>query len=170
MLQLKPLLIALGLSIATFAFAAPPHGGGPGTHRGPPPPHEVIRKHAAELGIHADTVTAIVNIAEDERTEMEALRQAKHQEARKLHQMLSSETPNRDAVMQQVDVLSNAERAQKKHHLNILMDIRALLTPEQRKAIEELHQRMKRDRPRSQGPRGPGGGGGPRGEFRPRHR
>ncbi len=107
----------------------------------------MIRKHADELGIDEDTVEDIVEIAESGRDQMEARHKAVREASKKLHEMLSQDAPNRNAVMKQVDVLSAAEGAAKKHQLSILMDIRALLTPDQRDAIQELHKRMKRKGP-----------------------
>ena len=151
---LKTLFIVCGLTMTTAAMAMPPHPGpnGPRGHRGPPPPHEMIRKHADELGIDAETVETVVAIAEEAREEMDALRRTKHEEARSLRKLLSEDTPNRRAVMAQVDKLSLAEAAEKKHHLTVLMDIREQLTTEQRQAIETFQKSRRPGHPRPHGP------------------
>lgn len=147
-------IIACGLMLTTAASAMPPHGGpgGPRGHRGPPPPHEMIRKHADELGIDAETVETVVAIAEEARERMEALRRTKHEAARTLRQLLSEDSPDRQAVMAQVDRLSEAEAEEKKHHLTVLMDIREQLTTEQRSAIETFQKRRRPGHPRPHGP------------------
>ena len=131
---------AFGCLLSTTAFAFPP--GGPGGPRGGPghasPPHELIRAHADELGLDAATVDEIVQIAEDSHDEIRETHEAIRMEKDKLHELLRAETPNRQRVMAQVDAVSRAEAAMKKQQLGILMDIRALLTPEQRAALNRI--------------------------------
>ena len=141
------------------------------SHRPPPPPHEVIREHADELGIEDATVDQIMDIAENARDKMETLHLTTRRESRALRKLLSEDTPNEKAVYAQVDRLKAAEAAQQKHQLSVLMDIRALLTPDQRKAIEDLHRRMrapKRHHLREMGGHPPGHRGPPPGQRGPR--
>ena len=143
--RMKQLLAAMIIGWCTLgtASALPPENGPQGKHRGPPPPHEVIRKHADELGIDQDTVDQVVDIAEDAKDDMRSLHAKIRQESRALHTLLSADSPNETTVFQQVDRLKAAEAAQQKRQLAVLMDIRALLTPEQLDAIKALHQRMR---------------------------
>jgi len=157
MISLRGTFLITALTLSATALATPPQHGPPGKHRGPPPPHEVIRKHADELGIDDETVQAIVDIAENARDEMHALHQVVRKESRALRGLLDADEPDRRAVHRQVDVLKSAEAAVQKQQLTTLIEIRSHLTLEQRDAIKELHQRMKRQGP----PHGRGGHRGP---------
>lgn len=141
------LIVLLSLSLAAPVHAQAP--GGPEGH-GPPPPHEIIRQHAVELGLDAVTADRIRAIAEGGRAERQRLQTAVQAARAGLDGLLHAEEPDRAGIMAQVDRVGAAETAQLKHQLTVLLDIRAQLTPAQRAAVETLlaHQ-------------GPPGGGPP---------
>jgi hypothetical protein len=72
--------------------------------------------------------------------------------------LLREDEPDREAVLAQVEVLGAAETAKLRHSLEVLLDIHALLTPEQLRALEA----MKPPGPPG-GPMGGPPGGGPPG-------
>jgi len=109
----RTLLLVLTLAFGATALAAPPDGG----REGPPgpPPHEILIDKAAELGLDADTVTAIQTLADEARPELETL----HEQARESHA--------------REDIKAVMEREK------LLMDeIMGLLSVEHRQAAKEL--------------------------------
>jgi Spy/CpxP family protein refolding chaperone len=153
MLFTRTVLTFCALALSTPVLAMPPKHGPPGAHHRPPP-HEIIRQNADELGINDATVHAIVEIAEDAREALHGLHEGVRDASKTLHQLLGEDTPDRKAVLHQVAQLKQAEAAVQKHQLTVLMDIRALLSPAQRDAIKALHQKMKSEGP-PHGRRGP---------------
>jgi len=121
-------------SSATWAGPpAPPAGAG-----GPPQPHDLVREHAVALGIDAEAVEAIQQIAGRAGQERQALAETVQQARGGLSELLQADAPERAAVMAQVELLGDAETAMLRHHLNTLLDIHALLTPEQIQALEAM--------------------------------
>ncbi len=145
------LLCASLLAMSGFAAAAaaqPPDrepGDGPrgmrrhGRH-GPPPIEKVLERHADELGLGADTREAILAIAakarEDEAPLDEQLR-ALHGEMR---QLLDGESPKLEDVMQAADRIGAAETELRKHRLRTMLEVRTLLTPEQREKLVKIFE------------------------------
>jgi Spy/CpxP family protein refolding chaperone len=133
----------------------PPQGGPP---HGPPPLDRVLEDHAEELGIDEETLDAISELVEATRPELDK----KHEEIRDLrrgfHELLGVDEPDRDLVLQQIEIIGEAEIALHKLEIEMLMDIRSMLTAEQRAALEEfVKERGGRDGDR----RGPPPRGGP---------
>jgi len=119
------------LSIGATAQAAPPDGP-------PPHPHELIRDQAAELGIDEPTVQSIMTIAEQARPEMERLQGELQQAGQQLHVLLEAESPDREAIMRQVELVGEIQIDLQQHQIGTLLSIRALLSPEQLQALEQL--------------------------------
>ena len=144
------LLCAALLGLSSVAWAEPPAGPpqGPG---GQVHPHDLIREHATALGIEAETVQAIQQIADSARSETEALQAQVMQARAGLAAALQAEVPDRGTVTQSVSALGEAETAVLQHQLMTLLDMHELLTPEQVKALEAMV------------PSGPPGGGPPGG-------
>lgn len=171
MIRTLTLAIVCAFTLSTQAIAEPP--GGPGMRgpgHGPPPPHEIIRRHADELGIDDQTVQDIVELAEQARSGMRTHHDTVREARETLHRLLQADAPNRQQVMKQVDVVASAEAAQRKHQLSTLIDIRALLTVEQRQRLHEFHEKQRAKHPRGGGgppPHGPGGGKPPPPGFQP---
>ncbi len=141
------LVCAAVLGVTTTAWAQQPPGP-PGKGGGGAPAHELVREHADALGIDAETVERIVEIAEAARDEREELAMGVEQAKADLGELLQAEQPDRQAVLDQVEVLGDAETAMLRHQLTVLLDMHGLLTPEQIKALEAMSFRP---------PSGPGG-------------
>ena len=117
-----------GVAIASVGFAQPPFGG-PRPGGGP---DRFTTEHAAQLGLDDPTREAIDQIVDESRKRARELRgelRGLHQD---LHELLSQETPDEAAVMQQAEAIGQAETELHKHRLETLIRIRALLTDEQR--------------------------------------
>jgi Spy/CpxP family protein refolding chaperone len=138
-----------------------------------PPLHRFLQRNAEELEIDEETLETIVAIAEDSREEISGLRQGLASAKEELETLLKEDEPNRRAVMAQVETLGMAEIAMRQAHLTTLMDIRALLTLEQREEIErrmtqrQLRQSARGRRGGERGERAERGQGGRSGERGP---
>jgi Spy/CpxP family protein refolding chaperone len=160
------LLCASLLAISGFAAAAvaqppdrEPGDGPPGMRRrgphGPPPIERVLERHAGELGLDADTRATIRAIAakarQDEAPLDEQLR-VLHEEMR---QLLDGESPKLEDVMQAADRIGAAETELKKRQLRTMLEVRALLTPEQREKLVKIFEerRGRRKGPEGEAPR-----------------
>lgn len=99
---------------------------------------QFIAEHADELGLDEQTQGEIKAIVEDARRESEKLRSAQRQAARSLSELLELDEPDRQSVMSQADVVGELESARRKLRLGAMLEIRALLTPEQRAKLVEI--------------------------------
>jgi len=131
-------IVVAGL-LATQAFARSPRAPqGPGVPPAGPPPIEGIIAHAEELGLDESTVEALAVLAESERSESEALLadlEAAHEDLRAL---LDAETPDEAAILQQAELIGSVETDLRKTQLRSMLQLRALLSPEQRERLKEL--------------------------------
>jgi Spy/CpxP family protein refolding chaperone len=117
--------------------------------RGPEPdrPEHFIGEHADELGLDEGTRTQIEEIVLRSRREAEKLRRAHHQAGRTLRQLLELDEPDEASVMQQADVVGSLESQRLKQRIGSMLEIRALLTPEQRRRLVEIREADGGDRP-----------------------
>ena len=124
------------LTLAGASFARPPLGPRH-FHRSPGTLNE---ENVETLGLDEETLTAIRNIIEESRDTGDQL----HAELRELHQgmkeLLSQETPDESAVMQQVETIGALETEMHKHRLGTMLKIRALLTSEQREELIRIRE------------------------------
>ncbi|HKJ24072.1 MAG TPA: Spy/CpxP family protein refolding chaperone [Myxococcota bacterium] len=138
-------------TLAWLAIAAPADAGpgfGPRGHGfgpeggGPPPPGALVDLHADELGLGEDTRQAIRAILESSHEEGRALNREVREARHRLHELLEAEPVDRDAVMDQVEVVGELEMQAEKHRIESMLAIRDQLTPEQRAQLVELRGRM----------------------------
>jgi Spy/CpxP family protein refolding chaperone len=140
--------LLVGLSLAGQGFAqpplgGPPPGGGPDSFGGPPPgrgPDRFIEEYAEELGLGDETLEAIDQIVDESREKARALRAELRDMHREMRELLSQDTPDESAVMQQADAIGKAETELHKHRLAALIGIRALLTEEQRQELSRIRE------------------------------
>ena len=132
-----------GLAVADAGFAQPPFAGSQRGHGGPHRgrgPAGFIEEHAARLGLDDETREAIDEIVDESREQGREL----HGELRDLHRemrdLLSEETPDEAAVMQQAEAIGKIETELHKHRLGTLIKIRALHTPEQREELARIRE------------------------------
>jgi Spy/CpxP family protein refolding chaperone len=129
-LDLVGFLTALlaGVAIASVGFAQPPFGG----YRPGGGPDRFTAEHAVQLGLDDETRAAIDEIVDASRTRARELRVERRGLHQEMQQLLSQETPDEAAVMQQAEAIGQTETELHKHRLETLIRIRALLTDEQR--------------------------------------
>ena len=141
----------------------PPHGeeGGPDDRGGPGGmnPREglrLLKEHAKELGISDATLTQIKEIARKGRDSRAPLDDRLEDARDKMRELMQSDSPDKAKVMAAIEEAGRAEIALRQHDVEVLLQIRALLTPEQREAVKK----MMRDERGGRGPRGEGRRGG----------
>jgi Spy/CpxP family protein refolding chaperone len=134
-MKLRHLWIASALLCATTLAAAPRMPDGP--HR-PPPPHEIIRAHADELGIDPATVKAIIQLAEAARPELQQRHKALDAARERLDELMDAPGSDRSAILEQVQAVGEAHNALKSREMEVMLGIRDLLTPDQWSAFREL--------------------------------
>ncbi len=161
-MQRVRIVIALTLGLLWVLLAAPPLGAQPGPHRGPgggpgggpdtgreapdEPPGRFIAEHAEELGLSDEARAEIEAIVRRSHERSRELRQAHRQAAQALHQLLELDEPDRATVMSQADVVGGLESQRRKLRLGAMLDIRSLLTPEQRRQLVEIRPPDRFDR------------------------
>ena len=103
-------------------------------------PDRFIVEYAERLGIDQETLAAIRTIVETSRAQGEPLRAELRQAYAQMRALLSQEVPNKAAVMQQADAIGALELAARKQRLQVMLRIRALLTPAQRQELIRLQE------------------------------
>ena len=107
------------------------------SHRRPhgPPPDVRLERQLGRLGLapaQREKVEAILAAARDGRVHRRAqLRSAFEQ----MHALLEQDQPDEAAIMRQVDVIGALKTEQHKAMLHTLLQVRAELTPEQRRKL-----------------------------------
>ena len=125
------LALVASLALASAAFA----GGPPDETR---PPGGLITRNAARLGLQGDALTAVQAVI-DASGARHADLLAKLDTARDaMRELLAQPVPDAKAVMAQADAIGAVETELHKNRLQAIMEIRALLTPEQRKTLLAL--------------------------------
>jgi len=120
--------IALTAGLALPALARP--------HKGPPPPHVMIAEQADDAGLSAATVEAVEAVAEAREDAIRAL----HDEARgareALREIVADPFSDPAEALAAVDALAAAERALERAKIEVLLEIKALMTPAQWEALD----------------------------------
>lgn len=113
-----------------------------------PPLDAILERHAERLGLAPEALARIRAVADAARPEHERLEDELHALRLELRGLLAEDAPDPDAVMHQADRIGGAETALDKHRLATLLQIRALLTPEQRRELVRIYEERRRDRRR----------------------
>ncbi len=134
-------LSALAIAALTASAAlAYPGGHGPGKrHRGPHP--EMMIEHMAEvLDLDEATVAEMQAVVQGTHEQGEALHTEIREARETMHDMMKAEELDREAIMAQVDRLAALEGDALRLRIGTLLDVRALLTPEQRAALTAMRE------------------------------
>lgn len=135
-------------------FTAPPDRGhslsGPVS---PPPLHDVVQKHAEELGIGPEKVEVIRRLAGDARSTLDGYHQDIDRAREHLRTLLAAPRPDRGAVRAAVQALGDAETKLRLGEIDVMLDILAHLEPKQREALGRKVQRRRRRHPSAPRPR-----------------
>lgn len=95
-------------------------------------------EYADQLGLEAETLATIHTIVEEARRQGKALGAQLHQAYIQMRALLSEEMPDTDAVMKLADTIGSLELAERKNRLQAMLQIRSLLSPEQRQGLIRL--------------------------------
>ncbi len=103
-------------------------------------PDRFIAEYVERLGLDQETLAAIRTMVEASRAQGETLRTELRQAYAQMRALLSQEVPDKAVVMQQADAIGALELAARKQRLQVMLRIRALLTPGQRQELMRLQE------------------------------
>ena len=94
---------------------------------------------------HSQLLQTIETIVDESRKRARGLHVELRGLHREMHDLLSQETPDEAAVMQQAEAIGQAETELHKHRLGALIKIRALLTGEQREELSRIREETREE-------------------------
>jgi len=103
-------------------------------------PDRFIAEYVEPLDLDQETLATIRTMVEASRAQGETLRAELRQAYAQMRAQLSREVPDEAAVMQQADAIGALELAARKQRLQVMLQIRALLTPAQRLGLIRLQE------------------------------
>ena len=103
-------------------------------------PDRFIAEYAERLGLDQQTLATIRTLVEAARAQAKTQRAELRQAYAQMRALLSQEAPSEAAVMQQADAIGALELAARKQRLQVMLQIRALLTPAQRQELVRLQE------------------------------
>jgi Spy/CpxP family protein refolding chaperone len=136
------LLAATAVAFGSLRATARPHGGGMCGARGAM--LEKLERNVAGLGLaqkELDAVYQVIDQARREKRPLDAEVRAAHEHMREL---LDQDQPSVDAVTAQADTIGSLTTQARKIELRAVVQVRNLLTPEQRKQLDGMHGRFAR--------------------------
>ena len=129
------LAVALSLAWTTSAWARPP--GPDGQEPGPGGfPDQLLEK----VGVDQSRREEIASISKRSQVRAGELHEQIHIGRENLRSLLEQDAPDSDLVMKKVEEIGALETEASKHRLTTMLSIRALLTPEQRTELSQLHE------------------------------
>ena len=149
------LAIRLGVAIAaTFvagaAFAQGPGPGGPGFGQHRPPMERAMRgdhgqwwnnpKVAEKLKLTDDQRKAMDEIFQQHREKLVDLRGSVEKAEIEMEPLVRADQPNESAVLAQIDKVAQSRAELEKANARFLFELRAKLTPDQWKQVQEFRQ------------------------------
>lgn len=143
------LLFAAAATLFTLPGAAgarPPFGGGFHGPRGGDHHERFFERYADRLGVDDETRAEIEERFDASREQAEPLRLAVREAHRELREMLRADEPDRAAILAQADRIGELEGELRKLRLTTLLDVRGLLTEEQRDEMVSIHEERMRAR------------------------
>ncbi len=133
-MRCNALLLAWALwgcvSLPALALARPP-----GSH----PPHEKRLEQLVEaLNLDPETLAKVTQIIAASKAEHRELRRKLWEASKHMRTLLGQENPDGTAVMAQAEVIGALKTESQKLRLRTMLQVRALLTPEQRMRLLEM--------------------------------
>lgn len=124
------LTLALALGLVSAAVAHPGFGPGPGGG--------FLERKLDSLGLAPETRAAVQKLLDDAKPSREASRQQVRQAHDAMRALLDAEPVDEAAVMAQADAIGALMTASRKQELRTLIQVRALLSPEERAKLEQM--------------------------------
>ena len=103
-----------------------------------PLPHELLRRHADQLGISEDVLEQVEAMVSEVKDSQRTLRRDIKKLKIDVHYEMEQDNPDRQKVMNLVRESGELKIKQHQARIGVLLDIRALLTPAQREGLERL--------------------------------
>ena len=107
---------------------------------------KAIERAAAELGIDDDTLGQIKEIMYTGRRGGVDLRAELERARIDLHELMDQDAPDRSAVMGAIERVGKLHIKMKQHRVGVMLSVRALLTPEQRRGLRSFMEKRRRHR------------------------
>ena len=134
-------VLLIGLGIPLDGDARP--GGFPGGRFGP---HVFLERHADELGLSQETLEAIEEITQHGMLAAEPLRQEMETQGLELRVRLNTDQPDEGAIMGLIEAIGDTRTRLQKEQIVVLLQIRRLLTPEQRDQLAVMRRQFRASR------------------------
>ena len=125
--------LSLSLLVAVEASSKSPR---PDRHGSGTFPNRLLE----EVGVNETVRHEISNISDKSEPHARELHEQIHEARQVLRDLLEQDSPDQELVMQKVDEIGALEIQADKYRLETMLSIRALLTPEQRTALENLRE------------------------------
>lgn len=139
------LLLIVGLALPAFA--------GPGGKRGKrghgPNPMKMVKmleRHADELGIDEATLDQMKGLVEQNKSQFEALREEARAARASIKEAMDAPKPDKAAVLALVEQAGQARIEIQKLKMGVMIDLKALLTPEQIERVEAARAERRAER------------------------
>ncbi|MBW2493182.1 MAG: Spy/CpxP family protein refolding chaperone [Deltaproteobacteria bacterium] len=133
----RVIIIGAVLAVLTLsgASSARPPFGPPDSDRDP---GAFIEENAEALELDDETLGAIRGIVAQSKAKGDQLHARLRESREQLKALLDQGAPDESAVMKQIETIGAVEIEMHKHRLGTMLEIRALLTPEQREQMTRL--------------------------------
>ena len=143
-LHTVPAAVSAAIAICLAGGLALPAAARPGPGMGVPPGF-FLEKAISKLELPAEQKTAVQVVIDQARPAGEKLRDEVKTAHEAMRTLLEQDSVDETAVMAQADAVGAAMTESRKHDLRTMLQVRALLTPEQRTQLQQLVE-AKRER------------------------
>jgi Spy/CpxP family protein refolding chaperone len=134
--------LAVGLALAGLLTVAPANAGTPPMGHGHPGHGEPMMHMLSQLNLSDDQKTQVHAVFEDEHSRMAPLKEGSMKAHHALEQAIHAPTFDESAIRAAAAQAGAAEGELSVEKGRMLSRIRALLTPDQQKQMEALHEQM----------------------------
>lgn len=152
---IKQTMVVAAALVSLFVLIAPA-AAQPGRRGGPPAEMNLrmLERAADRLGLDEATLDRIkLRVYEAEKVGIDL--KAKFELAKlELRRALDADTADKAAVMGRIEEVGRLETELRKHQVGLMMDVHAMLTPEQRTKLKQMTRRARGERGKRRGKRG----------------
>ena len=106
-------------------------------------PHHMMQRVLSQLGLSGAQVEEIQKLHFSAEREMIEIRHELDQARLELEQAFEAREPDKAGIFALIEQVEKLEVQKKKNRLGLMLDIRALMTPEQWKQLEAMHKARK---------------------------
>ena len=107
---------------------------------------KAIERAAQELGISDDVLSQIKDIVYAGRRSGVDLRAQLEKARIDLHELMDQDAPDRTQVMEAIERVGTLQIKMKQHRIGIMLSVRGLLTPDQRRGWKRIMEMRRRNR------------------------